>query len=363
MRQAIQIFLQAAVISCLIASCEQQPVDIEDGNLKFGNGVFIVNEGQFLSSNASISFYDPEADSVQNNIFYQSNQVPLGDVAHSMTLWEDEAYIVVNNSGKIYRTGLDDMKFRGKIAGLHSPRYTCLVSTGTGSAKAYVSDLYSGQILVIDPHEEIVIDTIDIKGAAGRLSSEQMLIHQGKLYVACWSFSNQVLVIDISTDQITDSIEVGKQPNSMVLDKNADLWVLSDGGFSGSPFGQEKASLTRVNLENHKAERKKTWDDIRVSPIDLCINTTGDSLYFIAEGVYKVSIEMEGTAEPLIGENGRQLYSLGIDPLDGTVYVGDAVDYQQDGWVYRYKSNGTMIDSFRVGLNPGYFCFSHPKQQ
>jgi len=354
--------LPVLIIVVLIASCERQPVDLGDAGFKFGRGVFVVNEGQFLAANASVTFFDPETDSVYNHIFYQANQVPLGDVAHSMSIWQDDAYIVVNNSGKIYRVSRYDMEFKGKLTGLLSPRY--IIHTGSGqNSKAYVSDLYSGWLIISDPVQGIVLDSIDLRGSAERFSSEQMILHNGNLYIACWSYGRQIMVIDTETDRLVDSIEVGKQPNSMVVDKYGYLWVLSDGGYPFSPFGQEKASLARVNLESHAVETMKIWDDIRVSPADLCINHRGDSLYFIGEGVYKVSLDMKGFDKPLIPENGRQIYSLGVDPEDGTVYIGDAVDYQQDGWVCRFSSGGTAIDSFRVGINPGYFCFSPARQQ
>ena len=364
MKKTILYILFAACVLCITGtSCEKQPVDTDNGGIIFERGVFIVNEGQFLSANASISFFDPIKDSVYNHIFYRANQVPLGDVAQSMSIRGENAFIVVNNSGKIYRVRRKDMTYQGKVTGLTSPRYIEIEGNADLPSKAYVSDLYSGKIMVVDPLKGTVLDSIDVGASGGRLSSEQMILHSGKLYVACWSFGRQVLVIDTSTDRLADSIEVGKQPNSMVMDKDGCIWVLSDGGFPFSSYGQEKASLTRVNLETMRAETMKIWDDIRVSPTDLCINGTGDSLYFISEGVYKVSLGMEGFDEALIREDGRQFYSLGIDPADGIIYIGDAVDYQQNGWVHRYSPKGTAIDSFRVGVNPGYFCFSVPGQQ
>lgn len=346
----------ALLTTGFFSSCERQPVDYPESELKVSRGVFILNEGQFLSANASISWFDPRSDSLMNHVFYHANQAPLGDVAHSMTVWGDEVFTVVNNSGKIYRTKLADMEYSGKITGLTSPRYICPVDTDMGS-KAYISDLYSGRILVVDPDDGNTLDSIDIRGPANRSSTEQMLLIGDKLYAACWSYGQHIMVIDTRTDRIIDSIEVGKQPVSMVTDGTGKLWVLSDGGYEGSPGGQEKASLSCIDPQTNLAVKKKTWDDIRVSPSDLCVNTGGDSLYILAGDVYKVSLEMEGFSKPFVIGQDRQFYSLGVDPVDGTVYIGDAVDYQQDGWVYRYSPRGMTIDSFQVGVNPGHFCF------
>jgi hypothetical protein len=364
MRVSATLVLATALGWMLIAaSCERTPVEPGQEGFDFGGGVFIVNEGQFLSNNASISYFNPETDSLYNQVFYRANGVPLGDVAHSMLIMGQDAWIVVNNSGKIYRVGSRDMAYKGKITGLTSPRYILIEDSGTGSPKAYVSDLYSGYVTVVDPLEGTRLDSIKFSRSGERLSSEQMVLHNGSLYVACWSYGRQILVIDTSTGRITDSIPVGLQPNSMAVDRDDYLWVLSDGGYPFSPVSQEKASLTRVNMKTRVAETMKVWDDIILSPSDLCTGKNGDSLYFLSEGVYRVSRDMEGFDRPLVPARGRQFYSLGIDPSNGTVYVGDAVDYQQDGWVYRYRPDGTSIDSFRVGVNPGYFCFSYPTQR
>ena len=58
-----------------------------------------------------------------------------------------------------------------------------------------------------------------------------------------------------------------------------------------------------------------------------------------------------------IANDGKMFYGLGIDPQNSTIYVSDAVDYTQQGYVFRYQLNGSAIDSFKVGIIPGYFCF------
>ncbi len=42
-------------------------------------------------------------------------------------------------------------------------------------------------------------------------------------------------------------------------------------------------------------------------------------------------------------------------PYTGDIYLGDAIDQVQRGIVYRYKSDGTAIDTFKTGINPGFF--------
>jgi hypothetical protein len=54
-------------------------------------------------------------------------------------------------------------------------------------------------------------------------------------------------------------------------------------------------------------------------------------------------------------------YGLDIDPVTGNIFVSDAVDYVQNGWVYKYNQvNAALLNRYSAGLIPGSFCF--PKQ-
>ena len=67
-----------------------------------GDGLFITNEGNFQYGNATLSYYDPETKTVENEVFYRANAMKLGDVAQSMTIRNDVGWVVVNNSHVIF---------------------------------------------------------------------------------------------------------------------------------------------------------------------------------------------------------------------------------------------------------------------
>jgi hypothetical protein len=356
----INIILLAGCMAVIFAlpACESEQVRINGPVYKGTAGVFIVNEGNFMSENASLSFYDYGEKKVYNHIFFAANKIPLGDVAQSMTFSGTRAFIVINNSAKICCINADDATFTGKITGFVSPRYMLILN----DHKAYVSDMYARKIYISDPIGLTVTGSIDTDNHSGvfyQHSAEKMIRSGNQVFAACWSFDNKILVIDMLSDHVTDSITVAKQPNSMVLDRNGDLWVLSDGGFTGSSYGVDMPELVRINTATHRIEKQFRFVSEDLSPNNLVINRKGDTLFFLNSGIYRMSISADHLPEhPLIKENDRRFYSLGIDPASADLYIGDALDYQQAGIIYRYRADLFMADSFRVGIIPGSFYFT-----
>jgi len=88
------------------------------------------------------------------------------------------------------------------------------------------------------------------------------------------------------------------------------------------------------------------------------MNATNDTLYWLNNGIYRMSITATVTpTAPFIAQSGVNYYGLGIDPSTNEIYVSDAIDYVQKGMIYRYQSNGTLIHTFRAGISPGDFYF------
>ncbi len=327
-------------------------VNTETSDYIEGKGVFIVNEGNYMQGNASISFYNFYTQKVYNSIFYNKNKRPLGDVAVSMNIINGLAYIVVNNSGKIEVVDPEDFNSVKTITGLTSPRFILPIN----AQKAYISDLRSPFISILN------LETNTISGNIPCGKSTDKMLKVGNLVFVCnWSEyyvhqpNNTIMVINSNIDALIDSIIVGKEPNSMVLDKNNKLWVLSSGGYNNETFPE----LNCINISNLQIEKKLTFPSKYLSPQSLCINKTGDSLLFINNNIYKMAItDIQLPLTPIIYKNNRLFYTLAVNPENNELFVSDAIDYNQNGSVFRYSSIGTVLDSARIGIIPGYFCFN-----
>jgi YVTN family beta-propeller protein len=188
-----------------------------------------------------------------------------------------------------------------------------------------------------------------------------MLLYQNKVFVCNWSEyfikapNNTIQVIDAVTDRLIDSVKVGKEPNSMVFDKYNRLWVLSSGGYNN----EEYPELNCLNPNTLQIEKKLTFPSKIQSPSSLCINKTGDTLYYINQHIYCMSVDDNTLpANPFILRKQRLFYSIAFSPDKNNLWVSDAIDYTQNGFVYWYSTEGDVIDSVRTGIIPGYFCFT-----
>jgi DNA-binding beta-propeller fold protein YncE len=357
-----KIIFSFAISIFLLANCTKDPNPEpipETDPVITTNGVFICNEGNFMYGNASVSYYDIETKSEENQIFFNANEVPLGDVCQSMEIIDGKAFIVMNNSGKIQVADTASFKYISTITGLNSPRYI----TKAASDKYYITDLYSSFITIVEPDAFLKKGEINV----GR-STEMMVKVDNYIYTTSWSFSNKVYKIDTRTDTVTDSLEVTMQPNSITADKHGNIWVLSDGGYAGSPAGQQRAALCRINSSAFEVDYTYTLPTDESSPTRLVADGKGEVLYFI-NGAWGATVNMGGICkvsgldsgspkvELIIPEEGRLFYGLGVDPSTSEVYVSDALDFTQKGVVYRYSAEGALVHQFQADIIPGFFCF------
>ena len=353
------------MVGCCMAlpSCSgsNDPEDVSGGDPIEPEGddglLFVINEGNFQYSNATLSIYDPETQSVENEAFIKANGMKLGDVAQSMTIADGRGWIAVNNSNVVFAIDPLTLKEKGRIENLVFPRYLHFVS----DKKAYVSQLWDNRIAIVDPRSYSITGHItvpDMKPGSG--STEQMVSYGDYVYCNCWSYQKRIIKIDTRTDEVVASLEVGLQPNSLVLDRYGKLWTVTDGGYEGSPFGYEPPALVKIDAETFTIEDKFSFE-LGESCSEICINEAGDRIYWINDDIWSMDVTaQEPPATPLIHADGTLFYGLTVAPVSGEVYAADAIDHSQNGRIYRYSPQGTLIDHFSAGVNPGAFCWYRP---
>jgi hypothetical protein len=336
------------VLLLFMASCfkETGPVigGLEDSYLA-GQGVFILNEGNFRSGNGSLSFFSYDSLKVFNHVFLDINGRPLGDVPYSISMQGGKAYIVVNNSGKIEVVNSNDLESVAIINKLKSPRYISFID----DRKAYVTSLYSDSVTIINLLTNSISGYINIKRP-----SEEIEILNSTAYVAHWTGGNKIMVINTDSDQVTDSIEVGMEPESMVIDKNGTLWVLCNGGWAREYFAELIAIDTRTNT----IDKRFTFPSKTDSPTCLQIDKKGETLYYIHDGIRRMDINAAELAPAIFIQSlNHSFYKIGVNPDNNEIFITDVADYVQKGNLLRFSSGGVLISSMQTDIMPGGMWF------
>ena len=352
------IFILGIIMA--FVSCGGENTESEDKNI--AKGLFVLNEGTFTYANSSLTFYDPETDTVENNLFYRVNLAPLGDVANSMAIDENGMYIVVNNSKYIYKIDEKTLKYEAKLDGLTSPRHIMLIDKN----KAYLSDQESTGLWIFNP------ETMQKTGFVETGNTTEKMVRVGnEVIVTNWSnyyqpgMSNSTIqFVNIETNQLVDEMNVTAEPHSVVLDKNNNIWVLCSGGY----MPPCEPALFCINPMTREVVKRFDFAEGDY-PSSMAIDKAGENLFILNGGfgtldLYKMSVDDETLpVTPFVNrqqttDDNPKVFSTVIVSEDGDIYLTDVKNYVQNGDVLRYDSNGNFVTKFEAGIIPGAMMFN-----
>ena len=328
---------------------------------RYQKGVFIINEGAFGKGNGEISYFDRDSNKVINNVFGKENNTrPLGDVVQSMAVFNNNTYIVANNSNKVLVVNPVNFKQITEIS-LKQPRY--MVADGTtGYITEWITNDYQnppkGRVAIIDltTNATRTQDTITTDG----FFPDQLLLSGKRLYVVN-SLENTVSILNTETRKFESKIVVGNSPNGIVQDKNSDLWVSVSGeaDYSNYPViaTLSPARLLQFSINGSTLVLKNTFTLPAYGIGNLYINSSQDKLYYsFNKKVFEMPVS--ATALPVQPFISRSFYGIGIDPVQNIFYGGIAPNFTNNGRLVRYNmTTRTALDSVTVGIAPNGFLF------
>lgn len=344
------------IIAFLFISCEKNN-DNEGKNFK--NGFFIINEGAFTKNNGSISFYDTITGEVNNSIFYDANGRSLGDVVQAMSIKDEKAFIVVNGSGTLEIVDINDFKISNGPLYFSYPRYFLPLDNGFG----YLSNgSSSGKIYVIDLNKIEISDSIDVG-----LGPESIVQIGHKAYIANsggWGLDSTISVIDINSNEVTGEILVGHVPVDMVTDADNNLWVQCKGyaEFGWDPpyplIRETEAKIIKINPLTNEIVFSSTigkGSDFASVPVKMA--TSRDKriiFYLMPTGIFAMNVN--ATEAPVTPFIPGSYYGVEVNPNTDEILVFEA-GFSSNGMMKIYNPQGTLLESVEVGIVPNGATF------
>ena len=325
------------VVLALFWGCKEKedPLPEDPGDVS----VIVVNEGNFGWGEGSLTGYNPLDHTVQHDVYRTTNGSGVGNVLQSVSRWNDELFLVVNNSNKLIVTDTVYKKVY-EWTGFTSPRYLYPV----GGSKAYLTDLYQSAIYVLDLDSRQVTKEIPVNGWA-----EKGVIVNNQFWFTAPNTSN-VYVVDIATDAVIDSVGIGYGTESIVLDAAQHVWVLNKGD-------SDKGEIPRLSRVNPVAREVTRSILLGLVPANLVYHPPSNSLLFFNDGLRSLSVSEGSQVELKASGKDRNFYGLGVDPTNGDIYASDIHDFTSNSTIHRWNSEWVKQQEFYAGVISGNFFF------
>jgi len=331
-------------------------------------GLYLLNEGNMNMNKASLDYVDLRTGSYRRNIYGQANPEVtkgLGDVGNDIGVYGSKLYVVVNISNKLE---ILDVKTSRKIKQIDitNGRYITFYK-----GKAYVS-AYLGK--VGDPHAvngnitEIDTATLQVerKVDVGR-QPEEMVIVGDKLYIANSggysppNYERTISVIDLHSFTEVKRIDVAINLSRLKADRYGDLYVTSRGDYYHIP--------SKLFVIDTKTDQVKKSFDIAAS--NLWIDDDTAYLYATEWSYVKqkniisysmINVKDETLINKKFISDGSEAqikipYGIMVNPVTKEIYVSDAKDYVTPGTLYCFDPNGKKKWSVVTGDIPAHFAF------
>jgi hypothetical protein len=350
-------------------------------------GMYLLNEGNMGSNKATLDYLDLSGkDSTVHyyrNIYSERNPstvMSLGDVGNDCQIYGSRLWLVINCSNKVEVARASDAVRIGKV-NIPNCRYVTFkdgfayVSSYVGAVqKSRESDSPLGSVYKVDT---LTLEKVD--SCAVGYQPEEIAILGHRLYVANsggyqgmtgQGYESTVSVVDLSTMEETDKIEVAPNLHHLKADQYGQLWVTARGNYM-----DETSNI--YWLEPDGNGNMKVGGHLDQSVSDLCI--VGDSLYFygsqwsevtmtntVTYGIINVRSHQVVTntlsTAPEI-QKIRMPYGIIVNPLHRDFYLMDAKNYVSSGDLLHFNADGTFDWKVKTGDIPGHATFLYHTNQ
>lgn len=333
----------------------------------YDSGVIVINAGNFTDNNGTLSLLKREDKTATYDIFQKENMRSLSGSLSGYAEANEKGIILVDNSS----AGKDAVE----IVDAHTFKSIATIGNGeienprnvvkATDKKAYItcwdvngdfSNFFKnpGYVAVIDLTTNKLVKKITVENSA-----ESIVIIGSEAYVgSSGAYKSTISVIDINTDTVKQTVNVGSDPEVIGVDANNKLWLYAGGKLvkfnTSSKTAEASMTITSSNKEKSPSSFVLSADKKSIifsySFYDAADNwkQKGET-YSFSIGATTISAE-----KPFIN---RLFSGVAVDAKTGNVYAGLTPSYKQAGYVFRYKSDGVLIDSVKAEIAPSKFFF------
>jgi DNA-binding beta-propeller fold protein YncE len=378
MNKCVYILVLFLLVSCredeLIVLSEYETLSNPNA---IPSGMYVLNEGNMGGNKASIDFVDFRNFHYIRNLYLERNQKvikELGDIGNDIQIYGGKLYAVINGSNKVEVMDAQTCK---RIARIDIPNCRYIrFAQGNAYVSSYVGlgatdpDAQLGAVYRIDTASLQITGEVTVGYQPNELE-----VLDGCLYVANsggYSAASEKTDYDstVSVVEMNELKQIRKIPVAINLhrirkDSRGKLWVSSLGDYAKIP------SRLFVIEKNDNSNEMVVTDTLNVPCSDMCI--AGDSLYFcsvewdmssnssvvsygiintLTKELVTIHFITDGTEQDIVYP-----YGIKVNPVNGDIYIADAMDFVTPGKLHCYDNNGKLKWLVRTGNIPAHLCF------
>ena len=329
--------------------------------------LFVLNEGKWGENNASLDFLRFKDGKYVRNSFKQMNpSIPmgLGDTGNCLAIFYNTGWALMNGSNLVEVFNPYDEKHLQTLS-IPSPRMITFdldwgfaYITSYGDAKYDYTNPEAGQKegtlykIGNDSSNKIaILDQVKVgyQPEGVSICGQYIFVANSGGYVA--GYDNRVTVIDRATFKVVKNIEVAPNLKYVISDGLNNLWVTTSGDYFSTHSGLYKIDVNSGQVTPPSGDLA----DVRCSaigfdPNDNTMYILGTDDEFVWDGskqhynLYKVSISGANVVKIPFSvnsdaENMKMPSALMRNAVTREIYITDAGDYQNPGYVYSFSAD------------------------
>lgn len=318
--------------------------------------VYVLNEGAFNNANASVTSFNPVSNQVSQNVFFNANARPLGDIANFSKIINDKLYIIVSNSNKIEVVDPETFVSEDIIFVDDQGGASPTVFAQADENRLYITNLLGDNVSILDLNTHTITGNIEVGN-----NPEGIAVANGFAYVAVNTFGsdNKLVIIDISTDEVVKTLTVQDNPRYVFTPSDGLVWVLCTGNYGFDDdfnFDPELETFGEIHIIDPQTNEVVEFVETGGHPLWMDFNEADGKAYILNDGIQVLNMDNLEMEEELLTD--KAYYSLafwhGENPV---IFAGFAPDFSSSGTVDILSVQGDVIDTFTAGIGPSFFQF------
>ncbi len=323
-------------LSLGLASCESTTDIVDTKTISKGDRIFILNQGNFNSSNSSLDVLNNTNDTLTRDLLK-----PLGDVGNDLQYINGKLYAVLDNSAKIEVINPDSSAVHHSISfPSGSAPWKILPISAT---EALVSENYTNEIAVVNLTTDVITKTINVN-----VGQNSIVLMGGNVFAT--TGSNELLKIDPVSKTLSTRKYIGEGPQQIIVDTPRGVLVIqTSGNYSPKTAGK----ILFVNPTTMAVVDSIVLDT--VSYVNQIV-AAGNKAYMLLSSGVKV-IDLVSHTITTDGLFTHPYYGGYFDAIKNLLYLGTAVDFTHNDVVDIFNiSTHSLKKTINCGIAPAFFA-------